>query len=131
MHRLLGKGELSQFRNKGLLDVSGFHSPDSALTLCCVVLSVQLEEQALGQRIQVNLSVQIYYDEERNNNPVEDLGLKSVSDWMFCRYGGFSLGARSSQALPPGDEITDAISHIRNRFSLQAVCHLRYFMTDV
>uniref|UniRef100_A0A673I3Y8 P-type phospholipid transporter n=1 Tax=Sinocyclocheilus rhinocerous TaxID=307959 RepID=A0A673I3Y8_9TELE len=36
------------------------------------------------------------------------------------RYGGFSLGARSSQALPPGDEITDAISHIRNRFSLQA-----------
>uniref|UniRef100_A0A673HW69 P-type phospholipid transporter n=1 Tax=Sinocyclocheilus rhinocerous TaxID=307959 RepID=A0A673HW69_9TELE len=37
------------------------------------------------------------------------------------RYGGFSLGARSSQALPPGDEITDAISHIRNRFSLQAV----------
>lgn len=35
------------------------------------------------------------------------------------RYGGFSLGARSSQALPPGDEITDAISHIRNRFSLQ------------
>uniref|UniRef100_A0A671L8S5 ATP-binding cassette sub-family A member 1-like n=1 Tax=Sinocyclocheilus anshuiensis TaxID=1608454 RepID=A0A671L8S5_9TELE len=37
------------------------------------------------------------------------------------RYGGFSLGARSSQALPPGDEVTDAISHIRNRFSLQAV----------
>uniref|UniRef100_A0A671L7N1 ATP-binding cassette sub-family A member 1-like n=1 Tax=Sinocyclocheilus anshuiensis TaxID=1608454 RepID=A0A671L7N1_9TELE len=36
------------------------------------------------------------------------------------RYGGFSLGARSSQALPPGDEVTDAISHIRNRFSLQA-----------
>lgn len=90
---------------------------DSALTLCCVVLSVQLEEQALGQRIQVNLSVQIYYDE----NPVEDLGLKYV--WLFCRYGGFSLGARSSQALPPGDEITDAISHIRNRFSLQSVCH--------
>ncbi|KAI2668143.1 Phospholipid-transporting ATPase ABCA1 [Labeo rohita] len=36
------------------------------------------------------------------------------------RYGGFSLGARSSQALPPSDEITDAISHIRNRFSFQA-----------
>uniref|UniRef100_A0A673J9Q2 P-type phospholipid transporter n=1 Tax=Sinocyclocheilus rhinocerous TaxID=307959 RepID=A0A673J9Q2_9TELE len=36
------------------------------------------------------------------------------------RYGGFSLGARNSQALPSGDEITDAISHIRNRFSLQA-----------
>ncbi|XP_026876278.2 phospholipid-transporting ATPase ABCA1a [Electrophorus electricus] len=34
------------------------------------------------------------------------------------RYGGFSLGARSSQAMPPANEITDAISHIRSRFSL-------------
>ncbi|KAI1887790.1 hypothetical protein AGOR_G00193990 [Albula goreensis] len=35
------------------------------------------------------------------------------------RYGGFSLGARSSQVLPPSDEINDAISHIRNRFRLR------------
>ncbi|KAI7811411.1 putative ATP-binding cassette sub-family A member 1 [Triplophysa rosa] len=35
------------------------------------------------------------------------------------RYGGFSLGARSSQALPPGNEINDAITHIRKRFSLK------------
>lgn len=35
------------------------------------------------------------------------------------RYGGFSLGARNTQALPPGDELTDAISHIRSRFSLE------------
>uniref|UniRef100_A0A673HWH5 P-type phospholipid transporter n=1 Tax=Sinocyclocheilus rhinocerous TaxID=307959 RepID=A0A673HWH5_9TELE len=42
------------------------------------------------------------------------------------RYGGFSLGARSSQALPPGDEITDAISHIRNRFSLQGTAADRF-----
>ncbi|KAG7458914.1 hypothetical protein MATL_G00225660 [Megalops atlanticus] len=35
------------------------------------------------------------------------------------RYGGFSLGARSSQVLPPADEIDDAISHIRSRFSLE------------
>uniref|UniRef100_A0A671RXV9 P-type phospholipid transporter n=1 Tax=Sinocyclocheilus anshuiensis TaxID=1608454 RepID=A0A671RXV9_9TELE len=42
------------------------------------------------------------------------------------RYGGFSLGARNSQALPSGDEITDAISHIRNRFSLQGTAADRF-----
>uniref|UniRef100_A0A673I3E0 P-type phospholipid transporter n=1 Tax=Sinocyclocheilus rhinocerous TaxID=307959 RepID=A0A673I3E0_9TELE len=36
------------------------------------------------------------------------------------RYGGFSLGARSSQALPPGDEITDAISHIPRTHNLES-----------
>ncbi|XP_076150268.1 phospholipid-transporting ATPase ABCA1a isoform X1 [Alosa pseudoharengus] len=34
------------------------------------------------------------------------------------RYGGFSLGARSSQALPPPDEVHDAISHLKRRFNL-------------
>ncbi|XP_062380450.1 phospholipid-transporting ATPase ABCA1a isoform X3 [Sardina pilchardus] len=34
------------------------------------------------------------------------------------RYGGFSLGARSSQAMPPPDEIHDAITHLKRRFSL-------------
>uniref|UniRef100_A0AAY4A5S1 P-type phospholipid transporter n=1 Tax=Denticeps clupeoides TaxID=299321 RepID=A0AAY4A5S1_9TELE len=37
------------------------------------------------------------------------------------RYGGFSVGASSSQILPSPDEVHDAISHIRSRFSLRAV----------
>ncbi|XP_028834348.1 phospholipid-transporting ATPase ABCA1a isoform X2 [Denticeps clupeoides] len=36
------------------------------------------------------------------------------------RYGGFSVGASSSQILPSPDEVHDAISHIRSRFSLRA-----------
>ncbi|KAJ8247643.1 hypothetical protein GJAV_G00248620 [Gymnothorax javanicus] len=35
------------------------------------------------------------------------------------RYGGFSLGARSSQLLPPADDIDDAISQLRRRFSIE------------
>ncbi|XP_023676681.1 phospholipid-transporting ATPase ABCA1 isoform X2 [Paramormyrops kingsleyae] len=35
------------------------------------------------------------------------------------RYGGFSLGARSSQVLPPANDLKDAISRIRNTFSLR------------
>ncbi|XP_063074491.1 phospholipid-transporting ATPase ABCA1a isoform X2 [Engraulis encrasicolus] len=35
------------------------------------------------------------------------------------RYGGFSLGARSSQAVPPPDQIHDAISHLKTQFSLK------------
>lgn len=60
-------------------------------------------------------------DEENNNNAVEDLDLNSLSHWLSYRYGGFSLGARSSQALPAGDEVADAIAHIRKSFSLQTV----------
>lgn len=40
---------------------------------------------------------------------------------VSARYGGFSLGARSSQALPPPDEIADAISHLKKHFSLGKV----------
>ncbi|XP_061580685.1 phospholipid-transporting ATPase ABCA1-like [Cololabis saira] len=35
------------------------------------------------------------------------------------RYGGFSLGARSSQVLPPANEVDDAIERIRKIFELQ------------
>ncbi|XP_033869676.3 phospholipid-transporting ATPase ABCA1-like [Acipenser ruthenus] len=35
------------------------------------------------------------------------------------RYGGFSLGARSSQVLPPGEELNDAIIQVRKIFSLE------------
>uniref|UniRef100_A0A4W5NKE6 P-type phospholipid transporter n=1 Tax=Hucho hucho TaxID=62062 RepID=A0A4W5NKE6_9TELE len=35
------------------------------------------------------------------------------------RYGGFSLGARNTQLLPPGDAIDQAISEIRRRFHLE------------
>ncbi|XP_058874656.1 phospholipid-transporting ATPase ABCA1-like [Acipenser ruthenus] len=35
------------------------------------------------------------------------------------RYGGFSLGARSLQVLPPGEELTDAIIQIRKIFSIE------------
>ncbi|XP_057706240.1 phospholipid-transporting ATPase ABCA1-like isoform X2 [Corythoichthys intestinalis] len=34
------------------------------------------------------------------------------------RYGGFSLGARSTQVLPPADEIDDAIGRVRKIFEL-------------
>lgn len=37
------------------------------------------------------------------------------------RYGGFSLGARSTQVLPPAEEIDDAISRVREIFHLQKV----------
>ncbi|XP_012989040.1 phospholipid-transporting ATPase ABCA1b isoform X2 [Esox lucius] len=35
------------------------------------------------------------------------------------RYGGFSLGARSTHVLPPADEIDDAIARVRNIFELK------------
>uniref|UniRef100_A0AAY4CUV3 P-type phospholipid transporter n=1 Tax=Denticeps clupeoides TaxID=299321 RepID=A0AAY4CUV3_9TELE len=35
------------------------------------------------------------------------------------RYGGFSLGARSTQVLPPAEEIDDAIARVREIFNLQ------------
>uniref|UniRef100_A0A671TWM8 P-type phospholipid transporter n=1 Tax=Sparus aurata TaxID=8175 RepID=A0A671TWM8_SPAAU len=35
------------------------------------------------------------------------------------RYGGFSLGARSTQVLPPANEIDDAIKRVRKIFELQ------------
>nr|XP_046261580.1 phospholipid-transporting ATPase ABCA1b [Scatophagus argus]XP_046261583.1 phospholipid-transporting ATPase ABCA1b [Scatophagus argus] len=35
------------------------------------------------------------------------------------RYGGFSLGARSTQVLPPANEVDDAIERIRKIFELQ------------
>uniref|UniRef100_A0A8C1LB39 P-type phospholipid transporter n=1 Tax=Cyprinus carpio TaxID=7962 RepID=A0A8C1LB39_CYPCA len=37
------------------------------------------------------------------------------------RYGGFSLGARSTQVLPPAEEIDDAISRVREIFQLGKV----------
>ncbi|XP_042560484.1 phospholipid-transporting ATPase ABCA1a isoform X2 [Clupea harengus] len=47
---------------------------------------------------------------------------KSLNNKLWVnefRYGGFSLGARSSQLMPPPDEIDDAISHLKRRFSLE------------
>ncbi|XP_047441411.1 phospholipid-transporting ATPase ABCA1-like [Mugil cephalus] len=35
------------------------------------------------------------------------------------RYGGFSLGARSTQVLPPADEVDDAIERVRKIFELR------------
>ncbi|XP_033986599.1 LOW QUALITY PROTEIN: phospholipid-transporting ATPase ABCA1-like [Trematomus bernacchii] len=35
------------------------------------------------------------------------------------RYGGFSLGARSTQVLPPANEVDDAIERVRKIFELQ------------
>ncbi|KAM9795168.1 LOW QUALITY PROTEIN: phospholipid-transporting ATPase ABCA1b [Neosynchiropus ocellatus] len=35
------------------------------------------------------------------------------------RYGGFSLGARSTQVLPPADEVDDAIRRVRKIFELR------------
>ncbi|KAF7649373.1 hypothetical protein LDENG_00142250 [Lucifuga dentata] len=35
------------------------------------------------------------------------------------RYGGFSMGARSTQVLPPANEVDDAIERVRKIFELQ------------
>lgn len=40
---------------------------------------------------------------------------------LTYRYGGFSLGARSAQVLPPAHEVDDAIERIRKIFELQKV----------
>lgn len=40
---------------------------------------------------------------------------------VLCRYGGFSLGARSTQVLPPANEIDDAIERVRKIFEIQEV----------
>ncbi|XP_018615172.1 ATP-binding cassette sub-family A member 1-like [Scleropages formosus] len=45
--------------------------------------------------------------------------LKNKIEVNEFRYGGFSLGARNSQILPPAEDINDAISRIRNIFSLE------------
>uniref|UniRef100_A0A8C1ZQZ2 P-type phospholipid transporter n=1 Tax=Cyprinus carpio TaxID=7962 RepID=A0A8C1ZQZ2_CYPCA len=42
------------------------------------------------------------------------------------RYGGFSLGARSTQVLPPAEEIDDAISRVREIFQLEKVTADRF-----
>uniref|UniRef100_A0A671MCU3 P-type phospholipid transporter n=1 Tax=Sinocyclocheilus anshuiensis TaxID=1608454 RepID=A0A671MCU3_9TELE len=42
------------------------------------------------------------------------------------RYGGFSLGARSTQLLPPAEEIDDAISRVREIFQLGKVTADRF-----
>lgn len=40
---------------------------------------------------------------------------------LLCRYGGFSLGARSTQVLPPANEIDDAIERLRKIFEISEV----------
>lgn len=117
-HRLLGKGGLSKSRSKDLFEVPGFHSHGNALTLSCFVCSAWRTSSGSTNS---GMLITFVIDEENNNNAVEDLDLNSLSHWLSYRYGGFSLGARSSQALPAGDEVADAIAHIRKSFSLQTV----------
>uniref|UniRef100_A0A8C7U3C1 P-type phospholipid transporter n=1 Tax=Oncorhynchus mykiss TaxID=8022 RepID=A0A8C7U3C1_ONCMY len=47
---------------------------------------------------------------------------KSLNNKIFVnefRYGGFSLGARSTQVLPPAGEVDDAIARVRKIFELE------------
>uniref|UniRef100_H3AJR4 P-type phospholipid transporter n=1 Tax=Latimeria chalumnae TaxID=7897 RepID=H3AJR4_LATCH len=44
--------------------------------------------------------------------------LKKRSCFGSVRYGGFSLGARSTQALPPSDEVSDAITQTKKIFEI-------------
>uniref|UniRef100_A0A7N8XZJ3 P-type phospholipid transporter n=1 Tax=Mastacembelus armatus TaxID=205130 RepID=A0A7N8XZJ3_9TELE len=46
---------------------------------------------------------------------------KRCSCFPLSRYGGFSLGARSTQVLPPANEIDDAIERVRKIFEIQKV----------
>uniref|UniRef100_A0A8C7RUZ8 P-type phospholipid transporter n=1 Tax=Oncorhynchus mykiss TaxID=8022 RepID=A0A8C7RUZ8_ONCMY len=50
---------------------------------------------------------------------ISDYLVKTYAQIIGKRYGGFSLGARNSQLLPPGDDIDQAISEIRRRFHLE------------
>lgn len=48
--------------------------------------------------------------------------MKSFCHFVFLfRYGGFSLGARSTQVLPPANEIDDAIERVRKIFEIKEV----------
>uniref|UniRef100_A0A8C7GQ83 P-type phospholipid transporter n=1 Tax=Oncorhynchus kisutch TaxID=8019 RepID=A0A8C7GQ83_ONCKI len=50
---------------------------------------------------------------------ISDYLVKTYAQIIGKRYGGFSLGARNTQLLPPGDDIDQAISEIRRRFHLE------------
>ncbi|RXM97523.1 ATP-binding cassette sub-family A member 1 [Acipenser ruthenus] len=50
---------------------------------------------------------------------ISDYLVKTYAEIIGKRYGGFSLGARSLQVLPPGEELTDAIIQIRKIFSIE------------
>ncbi|XP_030648495.1 phospholipid-transporting ATPase ABCA1b isoform X2 [Chanos chanos] len=47
------------------------------------------------------------------------------------RYGGFSLGARSTQVLPPAEEIDDAIHRVREIFNLDKVSTADRFLKSL
>uniref|UniRef100_A0A3Q1C7W4 P-type phospholipid transporter n=1 Tax=Amphiprion ocellaris TaxID=80972 RepID=A0A3Q1C7W4_AMPOC len=50
---------------------------------------------------------------------ISDYLVKTYAQIIGKRYGGFSLGARSTQVLPPANEIDDAIDRVRKIFELQ------------
>lgn len=53
---------------------------------------------------------------------IASLSFTHVKMSFLCnRYGGFSLGARSSQYLSNKDDIDDAIAQLRRRFHLERV----------
>lgn len=73
----------------------------------------QPEEQSLGERVQVG-----------SLSSVSALGTKPLLTSLSVilgRYGGFSLGARSTQVLPPANEIDDAIDRLRKIFEISEV----------
>lgn len=80
----------------------------------------QPEEQDLGQRVQVHLKSMLSLF-------VTDTGPTALSTVMLKplfpphRYGGFSLGARTSQLASHTDDIDDAIAQLRRRFRLERV----------
>lgn len=74
----------------------------------------QFEEQSLGEWIQVRLFLHHYW-------LIKLCREVFWSTCSVCRYGGFSLGARSTQVLPPANEIDDAIERVRKIFELQKV----------
>uniref|UniRef100_A0A8P4KRX1 P-type phospholipid transporter n=1 Tax=Dicentrarchus labrax TaxID=13489 RepID=A0A8P4KRX1_DICLA len=49
----------------------------------------------------------------------EIIGKRYHTPGNTSQYGGFSLGARSTQVLPPANEIDDAIERVRKIFELQ------------
>ncbi|KAM7389272.1 hypothetical protein PAMP_023260 [Pampus punctatissimus] len=50
---------------------------------------------------------------------ISDYLVKTYAQIIGKRYGGFSLGARSTQVLPPANEVDDAIERVRKIFELQ------------
>ncbi|MEQ2200903.1 hypothetical protein XENOCAPTIV_004607, partial [Xenoophorus captivus] len=92
--------------------------------------SVWEVSQSGAAAMDVRGSGHLYQMKVSASDTLQNLTGKNISDYLVKtyaqiigkRYGGFSLGARSTQVLPPANEINDAIKRVRKIFELQKWC---------